>query len=186
MKTRRFPLLVLLVGLLLTIVGLVLPIIFIRTGGAATGIIGSADAPTYWYIVRKALGGFPLWLDLMGAAMILTSLPAVFFIKTFQRVCSLKTSGITVGLSAVGGLGLMCAIICFLLGSLDFSRYDPYYFILYLIGLFSCFGFIALICLYFEARGKKPSILGFIYDLITSILYLPVFFFLSTLILALF
>jgi hypothetical protein len=75
MKTRRFPLLALLVGLLLTTVGLVLPIIFIRTGGAAISIIGGADAPTYWYIVRKALGGFPLWLDLLGAAMILTSLP---------------------------------------------------------------------------------------------------------------
>ena len=187
MKARRFPLIVLLVGLLLTTVGLVLPIIFIRTGGAAISIIGGADAPTYWYIVRKALGGFPLWLDLLGAAMILTSLPAVIFPNTFQKACSLKTSSIALGLSAIGGLGLTCALYCLALAAFnERSRHPIGYPLSLAAGMISLCAFLLMICLYFMARGKKPSIFGFVYDVICSILYLPAFFFLSSFVAELF
>lgn len=185
MKARRFPLLVLLTGLLIAAFGLVLPIIMIRTGGAATGIIGGADTPTYWHVVKTVLGGFPLWLDLIGTAMILTSLPAVFFIKSFQRACNLNTSLCTLGISASGGLGLMCVIVSGVYSSLG-APHDDFYFILIFLGLVALFGFLSMICVYFEARAKKSSFLGFIYDVVTSILYLPAFFFLFMFVPALF
>lgn len=187
MKTRRFPLLVLLVGLLLTAIGLVLPIIIIRTGGAATGIIGGADAPTYWFALKYFIGGLPFCIVLLGWAMTLTSLPAVIFHKTFQKACSLKTSGITLGLSAIGGLGLTCTLYCFAIAAFnDHSKHPIGYPVSLAAGTVSFCAFLLLICFYFMTRGKKPSILGFVYDVICSIVYLPAFFFLSTFIAELF
>ena len=181
MKSRRFPLLVFLVGLLLAVIGLVLPIIQIRTGGAATSIIGGADAPTYWFLLTNSIGGLPFCLALLGAAMLLTSLPPLIFSKTFQCACSLKTSAISISLSAVGGLGLTCAFYCLIIGSLSSSSKHPVGYPLSLcLGLLSFFSFILLISAYFGARGKKPSILGIVYDVITSIIYLPAFFFIFT------
>ena len=187
MKARRFPLLVLLVGILFAAFGLVLPIIVIRTGGAATGIIGGAGSPTYWYVANTVLRGFPLLLDLFGAAMILTSLPAVFFIKTFQRICSLKTSAITIALSAIGGLGLTCALYCYTIAAFhERSRHPVGYPLSLSMGLISLCAFILLICVYFKARGAKRSVISLIYDVICSILYLPAFFFTSSYIASLF
>ena len=187
MKARRFPLIVLLVGLLLSVVGLVLPIILIRTGGAATGIIGGADAPTYWFALTNIIGGLPFCIVLLGWAMTLTSLPAVIFHKTFQRICSPKTSGIAMGLSAIGGFGLTCAFYCYALAAFnEHSKHPIGYPLSLAAGMIAFCAFLLLICFYFMARGKKPSILGFIYDVICSIVYLPAFFFLSSFISELF
>ena len=187
MKTRRFPLLALLVGLLLTTVGLVLPIIFIRTGGAATGIIGGADARTYWFDLTNFIGGLPFCIVLLGWAMALTSLPAVIFPNTFQKACSLKTSSIALGLSAIGGFGLTCALYCFAIAAFnEHSKHPIGYPLSLAAGMVSFCAFLLLICFYFMARGKKPSILGFVYDVICSIVYLPAFFFLSSFIAELF
>ena len=187
MNARRFPLIVLLVGLLLSVVGLVLPIILIRTGDAATGIIGGADAPTYWFALTYFIGGLPFCVVLLGWAMTLTSLPAVIFNKTFQKSCSLKTSAITLGLSAIGGFGLTCALYCFAIAAFnDHSRHPIGYPLSLTAGMIAFCAFLLLICFYFMTRGKKPSILGFVYDVICSIVYLPAFFFLSSFISELF
>ena len=187
MNARRFPLIVLLVGLLLSVVGLVLPIILIRTGGAATGIIGGADTPTYWFVLSQCLGGLLFCLTLLGAAMVLTSLPVVIFPKTFQRICSPKTSVIAMGLSAIGGFGLTCAFYCYALAAFnEHSKHPIGYTLSLAAGMIAFCAFLLLICFYFMTRGKKPSILGFVYDVICSIVYLPAFFFLSSFISELF
>ena len=187
MKARRFPLLVLLIGLLFATFGLFLPIIMLRTGGAATGIIGGADAPTYWFALTNFIGGLPFCIVLLGWAMTLTSLPAVIFNKTFHKSCSLKTSAITLGLSAIGGFGLTCALYCFAIAAFnDHSKHPIGYPISLAAGMICLCAFLLLICLYFMERGKNRSILGFVYDVICSIVYLPVFFFLSSFISALF
>lgn len=187
MKARRFPLIVLLVGLLLSVVGLVLPIILIRTDGAATGIIGGADAPTYWFALTNFIGGLPFCIILLGWAMTLTSLPVVIFPKTFQRICSPKTSCIAMGLSAIGGFGLTCAIYCYALAAFhDASRHPIGYPLSLSMGLVALCAFFLLICIYFKVRAAKPYIMGLIYDVICSILYLPAFFYTFNLVATLF
>ena len=187
MKARRFPLIVLLAGLALAAIGLLMPIISIRAGGAATGIIGGADAPTYWFNLTNFIGGLPFCIVLFGWAMALTSLPAVILPKPFQKACSPKTSCITLGLSAIGGLGLTCAFYCFAIAAFnEQSRHPIGYPISLAAGMICLCVFLLMICLYFVERGKNRSTLGSVYDGICSIVYLPAFFFLSSFVAELF
>lgn len=172
MKTRRFPIMILLIGTVLAVTGLALPHILIGAGAAPTGIVGSKESPTLWFLLTHYLHGFPLCLTLLGAAMMLTSLPAVFFINAFQRSCSIKTAAITLCLSIVGRLGLTCAFYLLMIGSLSSpSKHPVGYPLSTTAGALSLVTFILLVCVYFSVRSKKPSILGFVYDVIASIVF---------------
>lgn len=178
MKSKTCPLFVLAAGIILTTFALLFPVFLMRNGGAATGIIGGADLPMYWFALQRTMNGLLLCAALLGIAMIITSLPSLIFHSKIHQICSLKTSALALGLSAVGGLGLNCGTICYTFAVFNERTKHPIAYPLSLyIGILSLFVFSILVYQYFKARFEKRSIPGILYDVMTSILYLPAFFF---------
>jgi hypothetical protein len=178
---RRSALFALGFGVLLLMVGVSIPLVYLEFAGAssgATGIIGGADGPTYSFLLFGLLDGLPFVLVLFGAALITSALFCLLLQTTVKAYCGVKTSIISLGLSAAGGLGLTCAflwlsIVAF--GNVD--RYPIAYPASIAIGLGSFCAFVALIGLYLNERRQHWSWKGFVIDILTSILYLPAFFF---------
>lgn len=181
MKLKKFSLLTLLAGILLLIIGIIVPIVavYIYTSqNGAIGIIGGADTPTYEFVVFHIMNGWPFIAILFGITLIVSSLFCLVFSKTVKNNCSIKTSVLSVGLSAVGAAGLVCAFLWFLIVSFgEMSKHPIEYPVSILLGIVCFFAFVVLIALYFEARKINWSIKGFCIDILTSVIFLPTFFF---------
>ena len=183
MKAKYAPLIALICGLFLAALCLFLPII--RT--VSTDIIGGGGWPIYWLFLTRMGGGTVFCGLLFGIAMAVTALPAVIFRKAFDKACNLVCSGIAMGLSAFGGLGLTCFFYCYALGAFNETSNHPIgYPISLFLGALSLIFFIALSFLYFLVRIEKRSFLGFFYDVACSILYLPGFFMFTSFVASLF
>lgn len=182
MKLKRYSLIALLLGFAVLIVGAIMPMIcwrvYVANSGAMGSIIGGADAPTYRLLLSSLFDGLPFALILLGTTLIISSAFCLLFSETVKVYCGLATSAISLGLSAVGALGLVCALSCFAIVALwKPSRYPIQFPASMILGVLCFFAFFALIALYVKARCKKWSIEGLVIDVITSIVYLPAFFF---------
>lgn len=181
MKFRSFSLITLASGVFLLIVGIVYPFIAFQNhayANGAVGIIGGADAITYRFYVMSVMNGWPFCLMLFGISFVITALFCLIFSKTVKANCTLKTTAISMGLSAVGAMGLVCAFLCFTIVSFhEISRHPITFPTSILLGLLCFFIFLVLLVLYFKTRKKCWSVKGFVIDIFTSILYLPAFFF---------
>ena len=178
MKSRKIPLIVLIVGLILTFAGLLIPYCLLQINKPSFGIIGGAGLPTYYYLLTTMAGGIPFCMVLGGSTMSVTSLPALLFHKKLQQHCSLKTSGIALSLSAVGALGLACFLECYAIAAFHEYSKHPIVYLLGIITTLISLCIFALLCVrYIRARTERKSIAGTIIDILTSILYLPAFLF---------
>ena len=98
---------------------------------------------------------------------------------TVKTHCNVNTSIISLGLSGVGALGAACALRWYIIVLFhDMSKFPIEYPTSILLGVLSPFVFIVLIVLYIKERKKNWSVKGIIIDVLTSILFLPTFFFL--------
>ena len=179
MKLRRYALWVLLSGIGVALVGLLTPIVYLRIvmHGGSSGIIGGMDGPTYWFILSRLYDGWPIAFIMLGISVVISSGFCLLFSKTVHTHCNIKTSAISLGLSGVGAAGLVCAIWCFAIGALGGVSKHPIQFpVTMLLGVLCFLAFILLIGLYFMVRMKNWSIIGVIIDVLTSIVYLPAFF----------
>ena len=181
MKLKQMSLLTLLTGVLFSIIGVIIPFITLKNytyQNGAIGIIGGADTPTYEFVVFRILNGWPFVTILFGSALIVSALFCLIFSKTVKNNCSIKTTVLSLGLSAVGAAGLVCAFLWFSIVSFgEMSKHPIEYPVSVLLGIISFLGFIVLIALYLKIRKTNWSIKGFIIDVLTSIIYLPTFFF---------
>jgi len=181
MKLKQMSLLTLLTGALFSIIGVIIPFITLKNytyQNGGIGIIGGADTPTYEFVVFRILNGWPFVTILFGSALIVSALFCLIFSKTVKNNCSIKTTVLSLGLSAVGALGLVCAFLWLSIVSFgEMSKHPIEYPVSVLLGIISFFGFIVLIALYLKTRKTNWSIKGFIIDVLTSIIYLPTFFF---------
>lgn len=181
MKSKSFSLITLLWGVIFTVIGIVAPIISLQSvfsAGGAVGIIGGADAPTYKFVVFDLMDGWPFCLVLFGVSLILTGMFCLIFTQTVKSNCSIKTLMISLGLSAAGALGLVCAFMWYTITAFgEMSRHPVTYPVSIIAGLLS-FGVFAVLCsVYIKQRKLKWSTKGLVIDIFTSILYLPAFFF---------
>lgn len=178
MKLRRYALWALLSGIGVFLLGFVGPVCLeIAMHGPSTGIVGGADGPTYWFILSRLYDGWPIALILLGISVVISSGFCLLFSKTVNKHCNIKTSAISLGLSGVGAAGLVCALWCFAIVMFDGSSKFPIeYPVSISLGVLCFLAFILLIGLYFMVRGKNWSIIGVIIDVLTSIVYLPAFF----------
>ena len=82
------------------------------------------------------------------------------------------------GLSCVGALGLVCVFIWFSIVSFgEMSKHPIEYPVSVLLGIVCFFAFVVLIAVYLKLRKTNWSIKGLIIDILTSIIYLPTFFY---------
>lgn len=122
--------------------------------------------------------GFSFCLILFGAALIVTALFCLIFSKTIKANSTIKTSAISLCLSAVGALGLVCALIWYtIIVFHEMSKHPISYPVSVFLGIICFVFFIILIVLYFKHRRNSWSIKGVLIDVLTSIIYLPFFFF---------
>ena len=180
MKLKQFSLLTLLTGALFSIIGVIVPFITLQnytSQNGAIGIIGGADTPTYEFIVFRLMNGWPFCLILFGTTLIITAIFCLIFSKTVKTNSTIKPSAISLSLSAVGALGLVCALSWYTIVAFhEMSKHPIEYPTNVLIGILCFFAFIVLIVLYLKVRKKVWSIKGFCIDILTSIIYLPTFF----------
>lgn len=68
---KKLPIILLCTGILLTVVGLVIPLIALNLPyyPAAT-IIGGADSSIYWFLFRSIWNGLPYWLTTIGISLL--------------------------------------------------------------------------------------------------------------------
>lgn len=181
MKLKQISLLTLLTGALFSIIGVIVPFITLQnytSQNGAIGIIGGADTPTYEFVVFRIMNGWPFVAILFGITLIISALFCLLFSKTVKNNCNIKTSALSLGLSAVGAAGLVCAFLWFSIVSFgEMSKHPIEYPVSILLGIVCFFAFIILIALYFKSRKLNWSIKGIIIDILTSVVYLPTFFF---------
>ena len=181
MKLKRNSLIVLILGFFILILGFIIPIFYwsnYTSNNGATGIIGGADTPTYTFMLSALFEGLPFVLVLLGISLVVSSFFCLLFSKTVKIHCNINSSAISLVLSGVGALGLVCAFIWFTIVSFgEISKHLFEYPVIVLLGVLCFFAFIILIALYFKARKLNWSIKGIIIDVLTSVVYLPTFFF---------
>ena len=181
MKLKQISLLTLLVGALFSIIGAIVPFIALQNypfENGAVGIIGGADTPTYEFVVFRIMDGWPFVAVLFGITLIFSALFCLIFSKTVKNNCNMKTTVLSLGLSAVGAAGLVCVCIWFVTVAFgEISKYPIKYPASVLLGSLCFFAFVVLIAVYFKVRKTNWSIKGIIIDVLTSIIYLPAFFF---------
>lgn len=93
-----------------------------------------------------------------------------------RPACPLRTSLVTVGLSAVGALGLECLFHVFVMAVFGERHLHPRAYPFYLsVGFASGAIFLLLISLYISCRKNNWSLKGVLFDILISILLLPPF-----------
>lgn len=181
MKLKRNSLLVLFLGFTVSFIGFIMPLIYWKSyisNNGAIGIIGGADAPTYTFMLSALFDGLPFVLVILGIILVVSSVFCLLFPNVIKKHCNINTSIISLGLSILGALGLVCAFLWFSIVSFgEMSKRPIEYHVSVLIGIISFFGFIFLIALYLKTRKKNWSIKGIVIDVFTSIVYLLAFFF---------
>lgn len=147
----------------------------------SVGIIGGADGPTLNYLMFRLRYLTPIGLTAisLGGALIIAGVFCLLFSNTVGANCSIKTSALSLGVSAMGGAGLCCFLAwLFIAGFGEMSRYPIKYPAIIIGGMVCLALFITLIALYCKQRKSFKSAKGFVIDLLTSILFLPTFFYL--------
>lgn len=181
MKIKRYSRIVLIFGLFILTLGLMTPFLYWNysiSHNGATGMIGGADAPTYMFMLSSLFDGILIVWVLLGMSLIISSGFCLLFSRAVQRHCNIYCSAISLGLSCVGALGLACVFIWYITVSFGgMSRFPIQYPVSIWLGSLCLFAFLVLIVLYFKTRMKNWSIKGFIIDILTSIVYLPMFFY---------
>ena len=182
MKLKWFSLLALFAGLLLVVICVIVPLILMQnytSQNGAIGIIGGADGPTASYITFNLMKGRTLCSLVIGITLIISGLFCLVFSKTIKNNCNIKTSALSLGLSAVVALGLVCAFLWVTIVSFGaMSKHPIEYPLSILLGIVCFLAFIVLIAIYVKQRKMNRSLKGFIIDVLTSVIYLPAFFFL--------
>ncbi len=182
MKLKRNALIILILGVLMSAISFILPIVYwdnYTLHNGVVGIIGGADTPTYTFMLSALFDGLPFVLILLGISLIISSVFCLAFPKTVRKHCGINTSVLSLGLSGVGALGIVCAFLWFSIVSFgEMSKYPIEYPVSILLGIVCFFTFIVLVTLYLKQRRINWSIKGFIIDVFASITYLPTFFFL--------
>lgn len=174
MTLKRFSVITLVCGLILTVVGLIISFLMISNNDSAVGIIGGASLPTYFYMLNSLV-----WLDIIldiGFRLIVISLFCFIFGRYIKTNCSISASILSLGISAAVALlvnfGYMCVQIVFL-GMIQDNV------LRFIIGvLLSAVGLVIsviLMCQYIQLRKKEPKWVGILIDILTVFITFPLF-----------
>ncbi len=181
MKLKRYSLLALIVGVLLLAAGLLIPYISLvmqtKQDGLTDIIIDGADAPTYDFWLFGRMDGLPFVLVLLGTALLLSALFCLLLPRVVGTHCRPGTTALALGCSADIAVGITCGGSLLVLDAFDeVSRHPVEYAVSVLLGFACLFILLFLLVFYVKARKKTPSVKGVFIDLLTGLVYLPVFF----------
>ena len=180
MKLKSFSITSLVAGVCVLAAGFLLPVIvaMAQPSDGSVGIIGGADMPTILFVVSLFLKQWPLCLILLGIALIITGLFSLAFSGAIKNHCTVKTSTLSVAISAVGGLGVVLANMWFIVAAFGTKpRYPDTNLPSVLVSVIAVIAFIALVAWYCKERKAQWSWKGALIDLLTCMLYSPAFFY---------
>lgn len=182
MKLKKYSICTLILGFVISLLGFITPFIrlnFFTQHNGAIGIIGGADSPSAYLLTLSLFPNLHVLFILLGLSLIIPSAFCLLFSKTVKTHLRLSTSAVSLGLSAVGALGILCAFVWLITVAFEGPSTHPVeYGVSILLGIFCFFAFIILIGLYIKLRKANKSVKGIIIDVLTSIVYLPFFFYL--------
>jgi len=178
MKLKTASIIAASVGAVILFFSVVLPMLtLMNSDQGSIGIIGGADGPTAQFITFRFLIAPHMMKICFGATLLIAGLFCLVFSKTVKESCSIKTTALSLGISAAGGAGLYCLMIWVIIaGFAGISRHPITYPASIICGLISFALFIMLIVFYIKQRKAYKSVKGVIIDVLTSILFLPAFF----------
>ena len=181
MKLKTGSFVALIIGVLLFGIGLFPILLYCRQytpQAGATAIIGGADQPTFSFMMSQLLHSWPFCLMLFGLSLGISALFCLLFSKTAAKNCSIKTSAVALGLSAVSALGMVSVILWYSIAAFhEMSQHPVAYPFSILVGSLCGLGCFALLILYGKARKRFWSLKGMWIDTLTAVLYFPAFFF---------
>ena len=164
MNLKRNALIILLLGVLILFLGFIAPIVFwnnYTSNNGAIGIIGGVDTPTYMFMLSALFEGLPFILVFLGISLIISSGFCLLFSNTVKKHCNINTSAISLVLSGVGALGLVCVFVWISIVSFhEMSKHPIEYPISVFLGIVCFFTFIVLIIIYLKLRKTNWSIKG--------------------------
>ena len=171
MKKSLFSWMLLAASVVFLIIGFSAPFHYVSEGG----IVGGSGKPTYWLIMLswRYMNGWPMCYILFGGAMLLTAFFRLLFPDEVAKYCPKSTTLVTFGISAFGGSGLLFWFLMMITKPSSHPVAVPVYTALAVICFFC---FMGLIYFYSFLRSVHESRLGVFLDVVTSILYLPAFF----------
>ena len=85
---KRVAIIALILGLFLSILGFIIPLIYWKSytsHSGAIGIIGGADAPTYTFMLLALFDGLPFILIVLGIGLIILSVFYLVFSKMVRK-----------------------------------------------------------------------------------------------------
>lgn len=170
MKTKQKALCVLISGVVIMLLGIIIPVLFTYQRGAI-GIIGGAEAPT-WFFISALFNGFPCVVFLLGISLIISGGFCLIFSNTVKTCCNIKTSLLSAGLSGTCALETVCALALSTRTHLQNAKI-----FIIALGILCLIAFVALLIQYIKLRKGNKSLKGIIIDIFTFILYAPSFFY---------
>ena len=116
---------------------------------------------------------FKFW----GVILLLFIVFALIFRKKISKICTVKTTLLSLAISFFGGVGLTCFLNWFFIVGWNAVYEHPIEYPFYIIcGIISFVSFVVTIVFYVILRKRKFSAFGLIFDFLTSIITLPFFF----------
>ena len=175
MKLKKFSIIGLVVGALAILAGFGIPALTVLLSDLGGDIIGGAALPTFEFVFWRE--EICVALVALGIPLVLTSLICLGFPNFVQKNFSVKTTALALGLSATGALGLYCFGTCLGILMDGVKKHPIAYHASIITGELCLVLFLVLIVLYCIARTKKLKAAGILLDILTSVIYLPFFFF---------
>lgn len=112
-------------------------------------------------------------LHIFGIMALLLVAFALIFRKKISKICTVKTTLISLAISLFGGVGLFS----FFAWLTILPRETPIEYLFFIAcGIISFVSFVVTIVFYVILRKRKFSAFGLIFDVLTSIITLPFFF----------
>ncbi len=176
MKIKAF--VTLLVGLLLSAAGWLIPYVRLQQQIEEYGtitLVGVSQTPSSLYMER-VFGSEMICFVLFGAALVLCGLFCLLFSKTVSSCCTLKTTALSLALSAVGAMGMICVLLWYVTTAFGEASQHPIAYPSSLIGGVICLAAFALLLVaYVAARKPRFSFKGVAVDVAAAVLFLPPF-----------
>ena len=180
-KIKIYSFISLILGLIFVLLSVMIPILltyrYTQQSGSI-GIIGGADYPTItWIISELGFDGYILLLFVIGIVLFLSGAFCLLFTKTVINNCSLKTTILSLTVSLFSAIGLICFITWYSIVVFhEMSKRPIAHPTSITGGLISLTAVIIAIWFYIKLRKHDLKVKGIVIDILTSIIYLPLFF----------
>ena len=139
MKLKTASIIAALVGAVILLFSVVFPMLTIMNSDqGSVGIIGGADGPTAQFITFNLIAPYMLEIC-FGTALLIAGLFCSIFTKTVKTHCSLKTSALSLALSAIGGFGIGCFLLWAVIVGFGETKVTPIEYSVSIIGGLGCF-----------------------------------------------